>query len=72
MSVWVDIRIYAMLWHAAAAGAFDLKTSGTNREQCENCFSLKLLVLEILSGFRRAGASIIITYYTPRLLDWLK
>jgi len=47
---------YAMLWHAAAAGAFDLKTA----------------VLETLTGMRRAGADIIITYYTPRLLDWLK
>jgi porphobilinogen synthase len=48
---------YAMLWHAAAAGAFDLKTA----------------VLETLVGFRRAGADILITYYTPRLLtSWLK
>eukprot|EP01114_Cavostelium_apophysatum_P017048 TRINITY_DN4971_c0_g1_i1.p1 TRINITY_DN4971_c0_g1~~TRINITY_DN4971_c0_g1_i1.p1 ORF type:complete len:348 (+),score=75.60 TRINITY_DN4971_c0_g1_i1:53-1096(+) len=47
---------YAMLWHAAAAGAFDLKTA----------------VIETLKGFRRAGVDIIITYYTPRLLDWLK
>jgi len=47
---------YAMLWHAAAAGAFDLKTA----------------VFETLRGFRRAGVDIIITYYTPRLLDWLK
>jgi porphobilinogen synthase len=46
---------YAMLWHASAAGAFDLKTA----------------VLEALTGFRRAGATIIITYYTPQLLDWL-
>jgi porphobilinogen synthase len=46
---------YAMLWHAAAAGAFDLKTA----------------VIESLTGMRRAGATIIITYYTPRLLDWL-
>jgi len=47
---------YAMLWHAAAAGAFDLKTA----------------VIETLKGFRRAGVDIIITYYTPRLLDWLQ
>lgn len=59
---------YAMLWHAAAAGSFDLKTA----------------VLEVLKGFRRSGndkisvvfniylgVDIIITYYTPRLLDWL-
>eukprot|EP01118_Nematostelium_gracile_P016096 TRINITY_DN6589_c0_g1_i1.p1 TRINITY_DN6589_c0_g1~~TRINITY_DN6589_c0_g1_i1.p1 ORF type:complete len:331 (+),score=101.71 TRINITY_DN6589_c0_g1_i1:76-1068(+) len=47
---------YAMLWHAAAAGAFNLKTA----------------VLETLGGMRRAGADIIITYYAPKLLDWLK
>ncbi|PRP77702.1 delta-aminolevulinate dehydratase [Planoprotostelium fungivorum] len=47
---------YAMLWHAANAGAFDLKAA----------------VLETLRGFRRAGADVILTYYTPRLLDWLK
>jgi len=46
---------YAMLWHAAHNGAFDLKTA----------------VLESLRGMRRAGADIIITYYTPRLLEWL-
>lgn len=44
-----------MLWHAAAAGSFDLRTA----------------VIEALLGIRRAGATIIITYYTPRLLDWL-
>jgi len=46
---------YAMLWHAAGAGAFDLKAA----------------VLEILLGFKRAGATIIITYFVPQLLDWL-
>nr|CAE02648.1 delta-aminolevulinic acid dehydratase [Suberites domuncula] len=47
---------YAMLWHGSTAGAFDLKT----------------IVLESLTSMRRAGADIIITYYTPRLLQWLK
>lgn len=47
---------YAMLWHGAAAGAFDLKTA----------------VLEVMSSFKRAGAGIIITYFTPSLLQWLK
>jgi len=46
---------YAMLWHAANAGSFDLKTA----------------VLESLTSIRRAGASIIISYYTPKLLDWI-
>jgi porphobilinogen synthase len=69
---------YAMLWHAAAAGAFDLKTAGrpnaiTAVVTCEPLHGSSLLfpVLEALTGFRRAGATIIITYYTPQLLDWL-
>ncbi len=44
-----------MLWHGATNGAFDLKTA----------------VLEALSGMRRAGADIVITYFTPRILVWL-
>ena len=47
---------YAMLWHGAAAGAFDLKTA----------------LLETITSFKRAGASIIITYYTPQLLKYIK
>ncbi|XP_011805515.1 PREDICTED: delta-aminolevulinic acid dehydratase [Colobus angolensis palliatus] len=47
---------FAMLWHGAQAGAFDLKAA----------------VLEAMTAFRRAGADIIITYYTPQLLQWLK
>lgn len=46
---------YAMLYHGAKAGAFDLKTT----------------LLEVLASMRRAGADIIISYYTPQLLDWL-
>ena len=46
---------YAMLHHAAAAGAFDLRTA----------------VIESLNGACRAGANIIITYFAPLLLDWL-
>ncbi|KAI5089183.1 delta-aminolevulinic acid dehydratase [Silurus meridionalis] len=46
---------FAMLWHGAQAGAFDLRTA----------------VLEAMTAFRRAGADIIITYYTPQLLTWL-
>uniref|UniRef100_A0A8C5D2E7 Delta-aminolevulinic acid dehydratase n=1 Tax=Gadus morhua TaxID=8049 RepID=A0A8C5D2E7_GADMO len=47
---------FAMLWHGAQAGAFDLKAA----------------VMESMTAFRRAGADIIITYYTPQLLGWLK
>jgi porphobilinogen synthase len=46
---------YAMLWHAAAAGAFDLRRA----------------VMESLVGFRRAGVTVIITYYAPKVLGWL-
>ncbi|XP_043230025.1 delta-aminolevulinic acid dehydratase-like [Amphibalanus amphitrite] len=47
---------YAMLYHAAAQGAF----------------SLKPVVLEALTAMRRAGADVIISYYTPLVLGWLK
>ncbi|XP_021504512.1 delta-aminolevulinic acid dehydratase [Meriones unguiculatus] len=47
---------FAMLWHGAQAGAFDLRTA----------------VLEAMTAFRRAGADIIITYFAPQLLKWLK
>lgn len=47
---------YAMIHHGAAAGAF----------------SLKPMLLETLTSMRRAGADIIITYFTPLLLDWIK
>jgi porphobilinogen synthase len=47
---------YAMLHHAAAAGALELKTA----------------VLETLTGFRRAGADILITYFAPQVLEWLR
>lgn len=46
---------YAMLYHAASKGAFDLRAA----------------VTEALTCFRRAGATIIITYFTPDILDWL-
>lgn len=47
---------YAMLAFAAQAGALDLKRS----------------LMETLTCFRRAGADVIISYYTPRVLEWLK
>jgi porphobilinogen synthase len=46
---------YAMLYHAAKAGTFDLKT----------------IVLDTMTGFLRAGATLILTYYTPDLLTWI-
>ncbi|KAJ1971127.1 Aminolevulinate dehydratase [Dimargaris xerosporica] len=46
---------YAMIWHAAK----------------NNVFSLKAGVMESLRGMQRAGANIILTYFTPELLEWL-
>ena len=47
---------YAMLLHGAKAGAFDEKA----------------IVTEVITSMRRAGADVIITYFTPRLLQWMK
>ncbi|XP_057240903.1 delta-aminolevulinic acid dehydratase isoform X1 [Malurus melanocephalus] len=47
---------FAMLWHGAQAGAF----------------SLEAAVQEAITAFRRSGADIIITYFTPQLLRWLR
>ena len=72
-----------MLWHGSTAGAFNLKSivmesvsamrragelhSGTyihasTQNTCMHCFLSHTLT----------GADIIISYYTPRLLSWLK
>ncbi|XP_071453905.1 delta-aminolevulinic acid dehydratase [Hetaerina americana] len=47
---------YAMLHHGANAG----------------CFDLKPVLQEILTCMRRAGGDVIITYFTPLILEWLK
>jgi porphobilinogen synthase len=47
---------YAMLWHGAKANAFDLR----------------MILVETIHSMRRAGADIIISYYTPSILRWLK
>jgi len=47
---------YAMLYHGSKGGAFDLKT----------------IVMETLTSMRRAGGDVIITYYTPQVLNWIK
>ena len=46
---------YCMLWHAAQAGAIDLRAG----------------VLEAVESGLRAGATVIITYFTPKILEWL-
>ncbi|XXQ35696.1 Delta-aminolevulinic acid dehydratase [Plasmodiophora brassicae] len=47
---------YAMLRHAASAGAVDLRQAA----------------LESLIALKRAGATVIITYFTPDILSWLR
>ncbi|KAH9810079.1 Delta-aminolevulinic acid dehydratase [Teratosphaeria destructans] len=46
---------YAMIHAAAKAGVFDLKT----------------MAFEATEGILRAGATIIVSYFTPDFLDWL-
>mgnify|MGYP002716592244 CR=1 FL=1 len=46
---------YSMLKHAAQIGLFDLRQ----------------IVMETIIGFKRAGASIIITYFTADILHWI-
>jgi porphobilinogen synthase len=47
---------YTMLYNGAKTGTFDLKT----------------VLTEVLISMRRAGADVIITYYVPCLLEWMK
>jgi porphobilinogen synthase len=47
---------YAMIWHGAAAKAFDLR----------------MILIETITSLRRAGADIVISYYTPIILRWIK
>lgn len=46
---------YAMIHAAAKAGVFDMRE----------------MALESLQGILRAGATIVITYWVPQMLDWL-
>ncbi|XP_014289510.1 delta-aminolevulinic acid dehydratase [Halyomorpha halys] len=46
---------YAMIYHAAKAGAVDFQKA----------------VEETMTSFRRAGADCIITYFTPQILEWM-
>lgn len=47
---------YAMLHHGSNSGAFDLKT----------------IVMEVLTSMRRAGADVVITYFTPQVIEWIQ
>jgi porphobilinogen synthase len=47
---------FAMIHAAAKAGVFPMKE----------------MALESLEGILRAGATIIVTYWVPQMLDWLE
>lgn len=47
---------FAMIHAAAAAGIFDIKS----------------MAFESTEGILRAGATIVVSYFTPRFLDWLE
>ena len=47
---------FAMIHAAAKAGVFDLKT----------------MAIEATEGILRAGATIVVSYFTPEFLDWLQ
>ncbi|CAG2184255.1 unnamed protein product, partial [Oppiella nova] len=47
---------YSMVMTAAKHGVFDLRQS----------------VMETMTSFKRAGADVIITYFTPYLLKWIR
>jgi len=47
---------FAMLHHAAAAGAINLEAT----------------LMEVLTSMRRAGTDVIISYFTPKILEMLK
>ena len=47
---------FAMLHHAAAAGAINLEAT----------------LMEVLTSMRRAGVDVIISYFTPKILEMIK
>jgi porphobilinogen synthase len=47
---------YSMLWHGANNKVFDLRS----------------ILIETIHSMRRSGADIIISYYTPQILEWIK
>ena len=47
---------YAMIYHAAKAGALDFRSA----------------LSEVMVSLRRAGADVIISYFTPEILNWIQ
>jgi porphobilinogen synthase len=50
------------------SGEYSMLIHGANH----NLFELRRIVLESVCAFKRAGAQIIITYFTPQILQWLQ
>ena len=71
---------YAMLYHGSQAGAFDLKTvvleSVTSMKRAGVCVCVCVCVwvcfVQLFHFTLSTGADIIISYYTPSILGWLK
>ena len=65
-----------MLYHGSKAGAFDLKTvvleSITSMRRAGVCVYIVHRDSTYVYICNSAGAEIIISYYTPSLLDWLR
>ncbi|GAB6031521.1 hypothetical protein CHUAL_009290 [Chamberlinius hualienensis] len=50
------------------SGEYSMLHHGSNN----GAFALQAIVFETLTSMRRAGADVIITYFTPQLLKWIK
>lgn len=57
-----------MIYSAAKAGAFDLKTGG---KLLFSLYCLITLVYESLTCAKRAGADILISYFAKDVVQWL-
>lgn len=70
---------YAMIYHGAQAAAFDLKTilnetltSMRRAGVFQQKKNQRRLYYYFLFLFVYAGADVIITYFTPQILEWLQ
>ena len=68
-----------MIHHGAAAGAFNLETTLLEVTLQYNNSKLCFLIMfcnhslqKVATSMRRAGADVIISYFTPKLLNLIK
>ena len=61
-----------MLHHGAAAGAFNLETTLLEVDPLKHGFVVALISSQVATSMRRAGADVIISYFTPKLLNLIK